>query len=266
MKRNPKQACNHPLATQLLAGAFRSRGVIDGLPEAATPRTIDDAYAIQDRLARATGLATIGWKVGMTTESARKAGGMPEPMVGRLFGEYDWETGASIENVALWKPGIELEFAFVIATPPREPGRPLDRDQAAASVERCFLAFEIIGSRFADRSRWAPLGNLADNAGGLGFVRGPQVAHWRELDFPSIRCEARAEGELFSPSLTGAERSHPLDVLGWFYGFAARRGIRIAPGTIVSTGTCNLPKPIPLGKVIVGSFAGVGEMSCTIGS
>ena len=73
---------NYGLAVQLLVGAFRSGDTLEGLPEASQPRSADDGYLIQDRLASAVGLSTYGWKVGLTTESSRQAAGMDEPMVG----------------------------------------------------------------------------------------------------------------------------------------------------------------------------------------
>jgi 2-keto-4-pentenoate hydratase len=260
------QMLNYGLAVQLLVGAFRSGDTLEGLPEASQPRSADDGYLIQDRLASAVGLSTYGWKVGLTTESSRQAAGMDEPMVGRLFTEYVWHSGATVQGVGQWNPGVEAEFAFVVGRPPANVTRPLTRDEAAATVDSCFLAFEIIGSRYADKTRAGWLGVIGDNAGGLGFVVGPEVGDWRALDFPSIRAEVTADGHPLAPSLTGAGRSHPLEVLGWFYACAARRRWRVAPGMVVSTGTCNVPKPIPLGKRIVGRFAGVGEVSCTIAS
>ena len=55
-------------------------------------------------------------------------------------------------------------------------------------------------------------------------------------------------------------------MLGWFFHWAAQRGIRLAPGVVVSTGTTCVPKPIPIGRRIVGTFAGLGEVVFTISS
>ncbi len=257
---------NSVLAVQLLTAAFRSNRQIADLPEEARPRSFDEAYDIQDRLAQALGYGTYGWKIGLTTPSSRKTAGVEAPMVGRLFRGSVWQTGETIGHVGQWAPGVETEFAFEIARPPAGVARPLSRDETAATVGRCFLALEIIGSRFVDRNRLGWNAIAGDNAGGLGFVAGPEVPDWREVDFPSIRSDATADGAPLAAGLTGEARSHPLDVLGWFYDWAARRGTGLSPGVVISTGTCCVPTPIPLGKKIAGRFEGLGEVSCTIES
>jgi len=257
---------NHGLAVQLLVAAFRTKTPLAELPESARPRSFDDGYEIQGRLARALGYATCGWKIGLTTPASRKTAGVDAPMVGRLFREFAWKSGDTVEGVGHWVPGVETEFAFEIAKPPAPSSRPLTRAEAAATVGRCFLAFEIIGSRYVDKAKMGWNAILGDNAGGLGFVEGPDVPDWQKIDLPAVRCDVTADGAPLAASLTGEARSHPLDILAWFYEWAAARQVKLPAGVVISTGTTCVPVPIPLGKKIVGKFETLGEVSLTIAS
>lgn len=253
-------------AARVLAEARRNRAPISDLAAELKPRSVADGYAVQDRLIAALGIPVYGFKVGMTTPASQRANGLDGPLSGRLLGDATWRPDDVVQGIGHWKPGIEAEFAFVIARPPAPAVRALSREEVVATVGSCHLAFEIIGSRYADKAKVGWPAQVADNTSGVGFVLGAEVAGWQSLDFAAVEVTATADGAAFAPNIPVADRSHPLDILGWFFAFAAQRKWPVLPGQVVTTGTCIPPTPIPLGRRIVAAYRGLGEIACTVAS
>jgi len=67
-------------ASELLLAARRDSLLIDNLPETLRPHTLEEAYALQDIVARALGPVG-GWKVGASSQEATPAYS-PMPLLG----------------------------------------------------------------------------------------------------------------------------------------------------------------------------------------
>ena len=95
--------------------ARRDGGVVD--PDQVTaPRTDAEAYAVQWEIARLSGAAVEGFKVGSTSREAQRILGTNEPGSAPVLSPYLYESPARIPLEAKHLPSIEGEFAFRLAT------------------------------------------------------------------------------------------------------------------------------------------------------
>ena len=161
-------------AAELLVAVRRTGKLIDALPAACKPQTLDDAVAIQDATLAALGETVAGWKVAVVDGRVVRA----PIMASRVF-----ESGAQVAAAIVPLLGIEAEIAFRFdrALP---PGKHSYEDVAAAVS--AFAAIEIVDSRFRDHQAVSAQERNADFVTNGGFVRGPSAADWRKLDLVNI--------------------------------------------------------------------------------
>ena len=133
----------------------------------------------------------------------------------------------------------ESEFAFRLGAdlPPRPA--PYTESEVAAAIESLMPAVEIGDTIFED---WygasAYLGSCLDNGGAAAFVHGQPTRDWQRLDLPNARIDLSLNGRFIKPGYGRAAMGHPLTSLTWLANWLRERGLGLAAGEIVSTGTC----------------------------
>lgn len=162
-------------AADELQTARRTHTPIERLPEAIRPASEAEAFAIQDIMAGAYGRIG-GWKVG-----AAGSDGVPffAPMPAAWMGE----NGTLFRGVTHRLCGVEAEIAFQMAhpLPPRTPF--YTRDEVVAAVGSCHPAIEVLESAYVDPQAVPRPEMLADLQMHGGFVAGPAVPQWRDIDW-----------------------------------------------------------------------------------
>lgn len=228
-------------AAALLAQAMTSGKRIAEIPEQARPQTIDDGYAVQDRIAGTSGHplgeTPAGWKLGLGSANAMKGANLSAPLIGRVFEERLHKTGAVVAAPAGATALIEIEVAFTLSrdVPPSETvANPLD---VVASAN---LVSEIVLSRFVDRRVVGLPSFAADSVGFHALVVGPVV------DPARIGAMARSmavtlDGKPTVEGLTGDDSIDPIAMLAALMAHARHRGITLRKGEIVTTGTLSKP-------------------------
>ena len=68
-------------------------------------------------------------------------------------------------------------------------GGVVTESDVAAAVDHYFLGVEICGTRYPDRKAAGPMGGLADNMSGLGYVIGPRRAAGADIAGHEVRLE-----------------------------------------------------------------------------
>ena len=261
-------------AAEALATAWLEHRQIPGLPVDALPTDRAGAYAIQDQLALRLGFTTAGWKVGMGSPAGLRDSGLDEPVPGRLFHETLGSSPATFSRGALSAPMVEAEFAFRLLRdlPPRP--QPYGRDEVAAAVAmhlaievgdfRIDGVFDALVEVFAAAGgavkQLDPLPWISDNGGGGAFVAGIEIADWQRLDLLTHPAAMWIDGELASPGLTGDGRVDPVGILAWTANHLSGRGIGLAAGAFVTSGTATSPLPVAAGMEAVARFEDLGEV------
>lgn len=255
----------HEALAQALAGAWRSGGAV-ALPEAGrAPADMRQAIAVQDRLAELIGGRVAGWKVGAATRAVQLLEGHPRPVLGRIFADRCHPSPARL--AAGMYPGarIECEFAFrvVSALPSMAP-----RDGAAiADAVTLHPAIEIAGSRYAPgtgQRAASTYDGIADNGSGAGAVIGPAVPGWRDLQLETMAIDARIDDSPTIQAYSGAYRCDPLETLVQMMALLQERGLHLAVGDVVLTGSLTLPTPIRAGQTATARFGELAPVSVTL--
>jgi 2-keto-4-pentenoate hydratase len=174
-------------AAELLLQARRTVVPIDQLPEPLRPRSLDEAYFLQDTVALALGKIG-GWKVGVPNADATPLFG-PMPLMGGFA-----NSGDVLSESYRRMRGLEAEIAFCFGEdlPPR--GKPYTREEVIAAIASCHPAIEVLESAFGDPDkvdRFSMIGDLQMNG---GFVHGPAVPDWQQYDFGTEGVEISVDG------------------------------------------------------------------------
>lgn len=247
-------------AANLLVAAWRENFQLAQLPADCRPEGRADAYAIQDAMARELGFGVAGWKLGMSAPATMNAFGVDAPVPGRIFREFVHENGATIPAGHYALPKVEPEFAVRLAKPlpPRDGAYTYADIQDA--TEAVVLGLEIANGRIAGPS---PMSMIADDGGFSAYVVGPAIVNWREVDFRTLDVNLLIDGTVVAEGLTGDGRIDPIDVTLWTANDLSKRGIGLAAGDLISTGSATAPTPMAVGSTAVGRFEGLGEVSVT---
>jgi 2-oxo-hept-3-ene-1,7-dioate hydratase len=210
------------------------------LPERLWTRHWDSIMMVVLRVNDRLGWKPAGWKIGAASTEVQKAEGLPGPAPGRLHRHGVHASPARLsKDLFINYRNSECEFAFRLGAdlPPRSA--PYAESDVAAAIESLMPAVEIGDTIFED---WygasAYLGSCLDNGGAAAFVHGPPIRDWQRLDLPNARIDLHLNGRFIKSGYGRAAMGHPLTSLTWLANWLRKRGLGLAVGEIVSTGTC----------------------------
>lgn len=231
------------------------------LPRAdvAAIETREDAYAAQAAGVAASGLTRAGWKVAATSELAQQLLGVPGPSIGPVFAEHIQDSPAVAGAKTAHQDAVECEFAFVMAHD--LDGSPLSREDILAAVDHAMVAIEIVGCRFeggfADAGAQLCISDFSFN---VGFVRGPKIENWPDVDLSGAAAAMHLNGEKVAEGTGVDVMGDPVDALRWAAEEAARIGMLFKAGDVITTGTMTGAVKVAPGDHVVGDFGYLGKV------
>jgi 2-keto-4-pentenoate hydratase len=252
-------------AAALLIEARHTRVPTD-LPEACRPRSLDEAYAIQEAVTAGLGETPVGWKIGATDAAVRAIEGFAEPVAGRLFAGHVHAAPAELPaDLFTTFRNCETEFAFRLGRdlPPRS--QPYRRDEVVAAIATLHPAIEVGDTRYRDRAAMGGIGVCADNSGGTEFVMAEDIVDWQDLDLPSRTVILEVDGEVRAEGAGSAVMGDPAEALLWLANHLSRRGIGLKAGEIVTTGSCTGITKVDAGTHARADFGDLGEVVIRFG-
>lgn len=256
----------HESLARSLAEAWRTGKPIP-LPSAdETPVSRADAYAVQDRMAELIGDHCVGWKVVAAVRKVQLLEGLDGPMFGRLMASRVFPSPAQIPAALFDGYKIESEFAFRLREGVQARERGWTSDEIAPRLV-LHPGLEVAGSRFglhAGSRKPSPYESIADNGGGGAYVVGEPVTDWQSIDFNRLPVEARIDGGTPIHINTGEFRRDPLDILVETVNILSERGIGLAAGDLITTGTLTLPTALHRGQSYVARFGDLMTLSVTL--
>ena len=258
----------HQQAAQFLYQAHRDRRPYENLPESFRPRTIDEAYAIQEAfkdLVAAERGSIAGYKIALTTPVMQRMVGYDAPCFGSVFESGVHRSPASVTAGGYGRLGAECEVAVRLVAGLPASGAPYDRAKIAEAVGALMAAFELVDDRAADYSDIHFFSLVADNAWNAGVVLGPEVTEWRGLDLGAARGEMTINGDSAGEGHGRDVLGHPLDALAWLANNLAERGKELSAGMIVMTGSIVSTKFLDHGDKATFAFDGLGEIALSVG-
>jgi 2-keto-4-pentenoate hydratase len=237
-------------AAELLLAARQNGRRLTAFPDEVRPRTVADAYAVQDAVVSKLG-AIAGWKVGAKDRSAEPTcAPLPAPLI--LRSPQRFAPGRFADN------GVEAELAFTLAhdLPPRpQPYRVAD---IAAAVATVHPAIEIVDSRFIDLRAVDALSLLADFQSNGALVIGNGVALPHAFESSAQQVTLDVDGVRVVESRGSNPAGDVLRLLAWLADHAAVRNGGLRRDDIVTTGSWTGMRFVAPGTRIEAVFAGIG--------
>jgi 2-keto-4-pentenoate hydratase len=239
-------------AAAWLAELWRSGRQAAALPPELRPGTIDDGYAIQDRLVALLGERVVGWKLGVGSLKQRAETGAGGSIAGRVFATHCHRPGDTVLLPDRAPVTVEFEIAYVLGREIR-PDEPAADPMAAVAETR--VTFELVRSRFIDRRAVGWPSFTADNAAFEALVIGETV-DGGDLVRLAPSAIVRVDGAERARCLTGEDATDPVQAYVDFTALARRRGMVLPEGAIISTGTVTRPFNIEGAVEITADYLG----------
>jgi 2-keto-4-pentenoate hydratase len=250
----------HSIAAELLA-AYGPGPTLPPLTSTYDGLTVDDAYAIQQiQIGRrlADGAAIIGYKVGLTSAAMQQQMGVYQPDFGHLLTDMLYPADAPIPAARFRQPRAEPEIALILDRELRGPG--LSVADLMSATAYALPAIEIIDSRITD---WkiGLVDTVADNAssGGLVLGQSPVPAGGRDLSLAG--CVFRRNGRIVGTGAGAAVLGSPWHAATWLANSLTARGVELAAGSIVLTGSITAAVPVTAGDAVTVTIDGLGSVT-----
>lgn len=245
-----------------LAAAWRDVSTVELPPAEVAPRSREEAIAVQDRMAELLEDPCVGWKIGAPMRAVQILEGHDGPIIGRIHASrMQPSPGTLAARFSGYKIESEFAFRFTRALPARAGG--WQRAEVEPWIE-LHPGLELAGSRYAvahDNRRFTTYDAIADNGSAGGYILGPAAEEWRGLDLAGMMLEARIDGGEPIEVYQGMYRGDPVDILVETVNGLCERGIGMAIGDILTTGSLTMPTPLLPGQTYVASFPGLGRVS-----
>ena len=245
---------------RLLWEARKNGGVVpvDAIVE---PKTIDEAYAVQDEVMRLSGHVAAGFKVGSTSAEAQRLLGTDEPGSCPVLAPYLFDSPARLSVDSAHMPAVEGEFAFRLARdlPPREAD--YGRDEVLDAIDAVAGAIEVVGTRIA--GGLAGKGRFlvtADSGANIALVVGAWSPMRADVDLRAHRVAMTINGNAKGQGDGARALGDPLNVMVWLANRQSKRGRGLTQGMCVSTGTCTGLDPIGPGDHVAAYFGSLGSV------
>jgi 2-oxo-3-hexenedioate decarboxylase/2-keto-4-pentenoate hydratase len=248
-------------AARFIAEAHRARAPFRNLPEDIAPRTIDEAYAAQEAL-RALWTPLYGevggLKIATTTKVMQQLMGIDHPCGGVIYAKRIHASPAIIRLADYMHVVIECELAVRVGRTFEPRAAPYTREDVRAAVAEVMPAFELIEDRNADYKSSKATSLICDNAWNAGIVLGAPVKV-----APSIELNGLTGRLATGSGLHTGKTDDPMGALAWIANLAASRGLPLAAGQVVITGSLIPTLPIAPGETFAFEIEGGGTVRAT---
>jgi 2-keto-4-pentenoate hydratase len=198
--------------------------------------SLDQALTVQLGLLErklAGGETLAGWKIGLTSERARKALGVDARPFGHLLTSHVFASGASIPSADIRFASIEPELCFTVGRRLASPDA--THAEVRAAVARVSAGFELNERRPGSARPDFPA-FVTDCLTQWGIVAGSGVALSPELELGSVRCRLSRDGEQVYEGTSKDELDDHVESLRRLVVALAGQGRALEPGQRVITG------------------------------
>jgi 2-keto-4-pentenoate hydratase len=197
----------------------------------------------------------VGWKVGAAVRAVQILEGHDGPIIGRLLASRIF---ASPAQVPAMFDGYKIECEFAFRFRRDVPAR--ERAYTRAELLPLLVfhpGLELAGTRYATGTggrKFTTRDAIADNGTGGGYAVAEGIDDWESIDFERMPIAARIDDGHPIEVYTGELRRDPVDILVETVNGLAARGIGLAAGDLLSTGSLTVPTPLRAGQMYVARF------------
>ncbi len=238
----------------------RQRPHLIAPPSETTPLSLEEAYAVQDRVREtlvAGGERVAGWKAAFTSAAMQKTYGVTEPVCGFLLAGGVLGSGAEVPMSRFVVPIVEAEIAFVMRSDLAGPG--VTPPRALLAIEGALAALELPDFRMSGK----PIGSdlVADGIFANAIVLGAGLTPVTHLDLALEGLVYEMNGAVVATNTAAEVLGNPLHSLTWVANHLGARGLGLRAGDIVMTGSVSLLLRPRAGDTVRASYTRLGSVS-----
>jgi 2-keto-4-pentenoate hydratase len=240
-------------AAEMLLQARRTLQPIDDLPPALRPRSLEEAYFVQDVMQEALGNVG-GWKVGAPGPDAIP---LCAPLLANSIAMNGSRIGAQFRRLR----GVEAEIAFLLGKdlPPRST--PYSRQELVDAIASCHPAIELLESGLLNPDAAERLTAIADLQSHGGFVAGEALDGWRDLNFAQQSAQMNVDGFVRVTDGKNAAGGDLLRLVLWLANEGQTRTGGLFAGHWITTGSWTGKILADTGSAVLARFPQLGEVS-----
>lgn len=238
----------------MLVKAHREFQQIESAPDDVSTLTLEQVYAIQDRVAEEMG-GIGGWKV--------SAPGLDvAPIAAPLFPSLIGSSPATLPASRFHALGVEAEFGFRFGRTLTRRSKPYTREEVVSAIAALEPTIEVVDSRLGDWAKDDAMWKLADNQINGYLVHGQALNRWHDIDFAAFPVELWIDGKLV---VSGDQSRNPAGdlfrLMTWLVNHLVESRSGIQADAIVTTGSYTGLLWVQPGQEVVARYPGVGEVS-----
>ncbi|CAM5764904.1 2-keto-4-pentenoate hydratase [Labrys miyagiensis] len=228
-------------AASLLADTWRGGEALPGFSPGLRPATLAQGYAVQEAFVARLGGPVVGWKLGGGSPAGKRQNGLTVPLIGQIVASRSLKSGDLAPRTNGRPLVVEFEIAFVV-----------DEDVEAGALQAlpgrisAHASFELVQSRYADRTKASVPETVADNAFAHAIVLG-EALDIGDLGAIVADVAVEVDGVEQARGLAGEDLVDPLAALHEFIDHARRRELSLRRGNVILTGTLTRPFETPEG-------------------
>ena len=252
----------HEDLADALHDALRRRAPIAPIAPAHPELDVDDAYRIQQGLARriveADGGAAVGYKLGLTSKPMQEMLGVDVPDYAPVLSSMVFPDGHGIALDHYIQPRVEAEIALVLDAPLRGPG--VTPMQAWRAVGGAVPAIEMVDSRIRD---WkiGLVDTIADLASSGATILGSRVVPLDGWDPRLVGMVVARNGAVEGTGAGAAALGDPVGAVAWLANTLAPYDVTLEAGWFVMTGSLHRAFPVSPGDVVRADFDRLGPVT-----
>ncbi len=219
-----------------------------------------EAYAVQDRVREALvarGERVIGWKAGFTGKMAQEMFQCPEPVSAFLLDSGVYADRAEVPLGRFVQVVVEAEVALVLKRDLAGPGvTPLAALQA---IEGAAPALELVDFRYSGK----PMGSdvVADGVYANAVVLGAPLTDVTHLDLALEGLVYEHNGAVVATNTAAEVLGSPINSLAWIANHLGARGLGLAAGQVVMTGSVSKLVHPKAGDTVRATYTRLGSVS-----
>jgi 2-keto-4-pentenoate hydratase len=240
-------------AAELLLEARRTVKPIDDLPPAMAPKTLEEAYYVQDLMLRAIGKVG-GWKVGAMSPDG-------QPFYAPMPVDGFATSGERITREYHRLRGVEAEIAFLMGKDMLPRSTPYSREELVDSIASCHPAIELLESGLVNPDAVDRLTAIADLQSNGGFISGSAVEGWQDFDFAKESAQMNVDGFVRVTNGKNAAGGDLLRLVLWLANEAQGRTGGLLAGEWITTGSWTGKIMADSGSVALARFPHFGEVT-----
>ena len=224
------------------------------------PASQAEAEAVDDRVAELTGWPVLGWKIGCTSPHAQELLRADGPFVGRVYTVDDSGITLAAGDMAV-EPLLEGEFAFTVAADVAPTGGPRSPADLVAALADVRPAIEVVGGRYGDIMATPLMSVIADAGANIRLVLGSPVPVPTPDVLVATAARMEVDGAVTGRGIGADVLGGPIRALAWLLDNLSSRGLTLAAGQVVTTGTATQVTTLPPGSVATATLDGIGTVT-----